>query len=292
RKQIVEIMGSDLRHVQDLKSRIVHIKLSRRFAFGRHRKDDLDSVNGALFARFADEVGWWNQRQTAQRDRLAEATVHLAACSFGEQRPKLVERTTTLRISGNHALTDRVFQKALWREKGDPSRSNVGFGCYTFDTAPVVGVCMGVDDGDDRSSWTMLIVQVQRGLRGFHREKGVDHDQSRIAFQNGHVGKVDAANLINPVDDLEQPVLMVELRLPPEAGIDRVGRRFVEERIILLAPDHTPVRSGYEGVGQRSDEAARGILKVVLLVERELRKDGMIQSLDGRFRRLLLTESR
>ena len=94
--------------------------------------------------------------------------VHLAAFSLGEQRPKLVERTTTLSISGNHALTDRVLQKALRGENGDLSRSNVGFSCYTFDTAPVVGVCMGVDDGDDWPSWTMLIVQVQCGLCRFH----------------------------------------------------------------------------------------------------------------------------
>src|SRR5215468_5619949 len=150
---------------------------------------------------------------------------------------------------------------------------------------------MGVDDGDDGSSRTMLVVKVQRGLRGFHREKSIDHDQSGIAFQNGHVGKVDAPNLINPLDDLEQPVLMVELRLPPEAGIDRVGWRSFEERIIFLAPDHMPVRSGHKSVGQRSNEAARGILKVVLFVKRELREDG-IQSLDGRFRWLLLTENR
>src|SRR5262249_18949266 len=85
---------------------------------------------------------------------------------------------------------------------------------------------------------------------------------------------------------------MVELCLPPEAGIDRVGCRFFEERIIFLAPDHIPPRSGHKRVGQRSNEAARGVLKVVLFVKRELREDGMIQSLDGRFRRLLLSESR
>jgi hypothetical protein len=33
-------------------------------------------------------------------------------------------------------------------------------------------------------------------------------------------------------------------------------------------------------------------LKVVLFVKRELPEDGIIQSLDGRFRWLLLTESR
>src|SRR5215813_8189407 len=151
---------------------------------------------------------------------------------------------------------------------------------------------MGVDDSDDWSSWTMLIVQVQRGLSRFHREKGIDHDQSRIALQNGHVGKVDAPNLINPLDDLEEPVLMVELCLPPEAGIDRVGCRFLEERIVFLAESHTPVRPGHYRVGQRRNEAVRSVLKVVLPVERKLREDGIVQSLDGRLRWLLLTESR
>src|SRR5262249_32149075 len=50
------------------------------------------------------------------------------------------------------------------------------------------------------------------------------------------------------------------------------------------------VRSGYNRVGQHGNEAARGILKVVLFVERERREDGMVQSLDGRLCRLLLTE--
>src|SRR5262249_13390291 len=87
-------------------------------------------------------------------------------------------------------------------------------------------------------------------------------------------------------------VPMVELRLAPEAGVDRVGCRFFEERIILLAPDDMPVRPGHKCVGQRGNEAARGILKVVLIFEREFREDGMIQSLDGRFSGLLLTENR
>ena len=85
---------------------------------------------------------------------------------------------------------------------------------------------------------------------------------------------------------------MVELRLPPEAGIDRVGCRSFEERIIFLAPDHIPVRSGHERVGQRSNEAPRGVLKVVLLVKRELREDSIIQGLDGRFCWLLLSDNR
>src|ERR1700751_5298073 len=85
---------------------------------------------------------------------------------------------------------------------------------------------------------------------------------------------------------------MVELCLPPETWIDRVGCRFFEERIVFLAPDHIPVRSGHKRVGQRGDEAARGVLKVVLFVKRKLREDGMIQGLDGRFCWLLLSDSR
>src|SRR5262245_9895013 len=85
---------------------------------------------------------------------------------------------------------------------------------------------------------------------------------------------------------------MVELCLPPEAGIDRVGCRFFEERIIFLAPGHMPVRPGHHRVGQRRNEAARSVLKVVLFVKRELREDGLIQGLDTRFRWLFLTESR
>src|ERR1700754_319666 len=85
---------------------------------------------------------------------------------------------------------------------------------------------------------------------------------------------------------------MVELRLPPQAGIDRVGCRFFEERIVFLSPDHIPVRSSHKRVGQRSNEAARSVLKVILFGKRELREDGVVQGLDGRFCWLLLTESR
>src|SRR5262245_27677313 len=85
---------------------------------------------------------------------------------------------------------------------------------------------------------------------------------------------------------------MVELCLPPEAGIDRVGCHFFEERISFLVPGHMPVRPGHNCVGQRRNEAARSVLKVVLFVKRELREDGLIQGLDSRFRWLFLTESR
>jgi hypothetical protein len=53
-----------------------------------------------------------------------------------------------------------------------------------------------------------------------------------------------------------------------------------------------PVRPGHNRVGQRRNEAARSVLKVVLFVKRERREDGLIQGLDGRLCWLLLTESR
>lgn len=44
-----------------------------------------------------------------------------------------------------------------------------------------------------------------------------------VAFNQRHVGDAEAAHLIDAVADLEQAVIHVELRLPPQARVD--GRR-------------------------------------------------------------------
>jgi hypothetical protein len=43
-------------------------------------------------------------------------------------------------------------------------------------------------------------------------------------FDDGHVRDVEAAHLVDALGYLEQAVDRVELRLPPQARVDRVGR--------------------------------------------------------------------
>jgi hypothetical protein len=87
-------------------------------------------------------------------------------------------------------------------------------------------IAMGVrvEDGRDRPRPAMLPVEFQARAGAFDRGQRVDHDHAGLALDQGHVGEIETSDLIDAVADLEQAVVHVELRLPPEAWIDRRGR--------------------------------------------------------------------
>jgi hypothetical protein len=64
-----------------------------------------------------------------------------------------------------------------------------------------------VDHGDDRLLRPVLEVQSQRGRRAFHRDQRVEQDQAGIALDDRQVRDVVVADLVEPVDDFEQPAL-------------------------------------------------------------------------------------
>ena len=92
--------------------------------------------------------------------------------------------------------------------------------------APMVGMGVGEDHGRDRPLAAVLEIELHRGARAFDRGQRIHHDHAAVALDQRHVGDVEPAHLIDAGHHLEQAVVHVEPRLPPQAGIDRRRRLF------------------------------------------------------------------
>jgi hypothetical protein len=89
----------------------------------------------------------------------------------------------------------------------------------------MIGVRMRIDDGFDRTQAAMPEIEVEASARRLRAGQRVDDDDPGPPFDDRHVGKIEPADLVDAIDDLEQPMAAVELGEPPQARIDRVGRR-------------------------------------------------------------------
>ncbi|MCY1520159.1 hypothetical protein D9M68_549300 [compost metagenome] len=123
---------------------------------------------------------------------------------------------------------------------------------------------MGVDHRDDWLLRAVLVVQVERGARGFGSEQRVDDDQAGVAFHNRHVGQVEAAHLVDAPGHAVQAVVQVELRLAPQARVDR-GRRGIvlQEGVGVEVPDDAAAGVADLAALEGADKAAAGVLEIL-----------------------------
>ena len=133
--------------------------------------------------------------------------------------------------------------------------------------AEVVQVGVGVDDGRYGAVAPVLAVQRECRRCDLLGDQRVDDDDAVVAFHQGHVGHVEAADLVDPVGHLVQAVLGRQLGLPPQAGINGVRAGAVEETPGVHVPDHAVIRSLDDHRLQRADKAAIGIGEVSAVAE-------------------------
>jgi len=82
----------------------------------------------------------------------------------------------------------------------------------------MVGMGVGEDNGGDRPLAAVLEVQLHRSPRALDRGQRIHHDDAAVALDQRHVGDVEPAHLVDAGHHLEQAVMHVEPRLPPQAG--------------------------------------------------------------------------
>ncbi len=122
---------------------------------------------------------------------------------------------------------------------------------------------MGVDDSHDRAVTTMPAVQRQGGRSGLRGQQRVDHDDAVVAFDEGHHRQVEATDLVEALDDLEQSVLGHQLPLTPQARVRRgrcITGQEVERRGV---PDDLTRSIADRRVLECRDEAPLGISEVI-----------------------------
>ena len=270
--------------------------LRRRFAVRRHLEFEFHAVDGSDVTGRDDEISRAQQRDRARRHGLAEPAIDLPARALRQQRPELVHRAAQHRRTGDDVFGDRVLHEQIGR---DDRHLAAGERCvveHAARTAPMVGMGMGEDHGADRPLAAVLEVKLHRGPRALDRGQRVHHDHAALALDQRHVGDVEAAHLVDAGHHLEQAMMHVEPRLPPQAGIDGRRRLFGrQEAVGLEAPDRPALRRGDLGVFHRAEKAARGVVEIPDVGERQrlqrrrmLRDDGggrFLRGFLGGFRR-------
>ena len=266
----MKVVRGVLRHVEQFQLRQIEMKFGGRLALRRHLEHELKSVDGPLVAGVHDKIGRRDQRDGACGHRLAEAAIDLPARTARNKRPELILRPPQHRIACDHVLGDGKFHEQVGRDDRNAIVIDLFVGEHTARAAPVIGVHVGVDHRRDRLAPAMLEVEFKSGACALGGCQRVDNDDAGIAFDQRHVGDVEAAHLIDAVADLEQAMVHVELRLPPQARIDGgrcIGRG--EKAVRLQRPDHAVLSIGNGCVGQRVDEAAARVLVILAVFKRE-----------------------
>ena len=176
----------------------------------------------------------------------------------------------------------------LGRDDRDLARVDVGLRRHTEHAAEVVDVAVGVDDGDDRPVPAMGAVQRQRGRRRLGGDQRIDDDDPGVALDEADVGQVQAADLVDALDHLIEPLLGAQLALPPQAGMHRAGRVAGQERVRVVVPHHPAVGRLDDARLQRADESPVGVLEIGGVGERQVAQVVAVCGLDDGGGRLLI----
>src|SRR5260370_34625636 len=75
----------------------------------------------------------------------------------------------------------------------------------------------GEDARGEGTLSAMLEIELHGGARAFNRGQRIDHDHAALALDQRHVGDIEAPDLIDAGHDLEESMVHVETRLPPQA---------------------------------------------------------------------------
>ena len=139
--------------------------------------------------------------------------------------------------------------------------------------APVVGMRVRIDHGRDRKALAdVLLEQLPRRANHFRGHQRVKHDPAGLAPDEGDVGEVETADLVDAWDHLVEPVVVVQYGLAEQRGMNAVEfLLFFQE----LKPLHVPgdvagVRHDLE-IFHGSNESFLLLLEISLVGKRQRR---------------------
>ena len=173
----------------------------------------------------------------------------------------------------------------LGRDKADTPARQIIFIGQRANTGEMVGMAMGSQNGFDRQLAEMAIDQLHRRVHRLRGSQRVNHNPAGIAPNEGHIGKVIAAHLVNTLGYLKQAVNSVQPSLPPKAWVHRIGAVAVKIFQIGHVPDHLAGRifnHQRSGLGQLT---ARRQLEIFGVFKRQAFQHALMRRFGSRARR-------
>ncbi|MNJ13630.1 hypothetical protein D3C77_78390 [compost metagenome] len=264
-------------NAQGLELRQVQVHFRRCFGARGQLEFKLDARHGAGLVRLADQVAGLDQGDAAAGgQRLADPGVDLALGAARQVQTELVLGATAHGVAGVDVLAHHVFHEAAGGEHLDLAGLDVGLVDHPAHAAKMIGMAVAVDHRHHRFARAVLVVQLQRGAGGFGGGQRVDDDQPVVAFDEGHVGQVQATHLVQPRRYFEQASVGVELGQAPEAGVDAVGAVLRGEEFIALKVPHRFAGGIADLAVERRDQAAGDCFVIGAVAEGQLRQHGGI----------------
>ena len=267
RVDVVQRRDDVLGHPQRLHVGDVGVHLPRRFGVRRVLEHHPHAIDLELLDRPCRRSGGRDQPGGAGRHALAEALADIAMRAGRQQQAVLVEQPPVHGVAGIDVLGDREVHEVDGRDDGNLPRPHVRFIDDAAHAAPMVAMGVGIDHGRDGQALAdMLLEQFPRGAHRLRGHQRVEDDPAGLAPDEGDVGEVETADLVDAGDDLVEPVVVVQLGLAEQRGMDAV------EFVLLiqeLEPLHVP--GDMAGIGHdlqvlhRSDEALLLLLEVPLV---------------------------
>ena len=191
----------------------------------------------------------------------------------GQQQAVLVEQPPVHGVAGVDVLGDREVHEVDGRDDGDLPRPHIRFVDDSAYAAPVVAVGVRIDHRrDGKAPANVLLEQFPRRANHFRGHQRVKDDPAGLAPDEGDVGQVKAADLIDARDHLVEPVIVVQYGLTEQRRMNAV--EFVLG-VQKLEPLHVPgdmasVRHDLE-IFHGSNETLLLLLEISLVAERQRR---------------------
>ena len=136
----------------------------------------------------------------------------------------------------------------------------------------MIDVAVGVDHRNDRLIAAIFVIQIHSDLCGLRRYQRIDNGDAFFAFDNGHVGEIEVADLVNAFGHFKQAANIDQLGLTPEAGVDRIRRLFTlfNKVVLLRVPDNVALFAFNHLRRERGDKAFMRVGKVGVIGEGKL----------------------
>src|SRR6266436_6258092 len=209
-------------------------------------------------------------RSVGRNSATEPAAIDLPPRTPGQERPELILRAPQHRRPCNDVFRNRMLHEQIGRDDRDVAARQRRVIEHAARAAPMVGMGVGEDDRGHGTLSAMLEIELHGGARAFNRGQRIDHDHAALALDQRHVGDIEAPDLIDAGHDLEESMVHVETRLPPQARIDRRRSFFFGKKAVWLeAPDHPALRRRDPRIFQRAEKTARRLLEIACVRERQ-----------------------
>ena len=146
---------------------------------------------------------------------------------------------------------------------------DVCLGGDALHTAEVVHVAVGIDHAHDGSVTAVLSIELESRRCGLRADERIDDQDPGVTLDEADVREVQTSNLVDSGNDLEEAVHGHQLRLPPQARVDRVRGGPFKEAVARVVPHDTAIVGFHDAWVQATDEAATCVFEVGAVVERQ-----------------------